>query len=209
MKTLENAKWRYATKKFDTTKKINNEDLEKLKDAVQLSASSYGLQLYKVLIIENKELREKLQPASLGQSQITEASHLFVLCNYNQVNDEHIDDFMKLKAETQGLKVEYLRGYGDFIKLKMSERTKEEQAIWTAKQTYIALGNLLEASAELHIDTCPMEGFEADKYDEILNLSEKGLEAAVVCAIGYRSEEDGTQHQTKVRKSKDDLFEVV
>ena len=209
MKTLENAKWRYATKKFDATKKINQEDLEKLKDVVQLSASSYGLQLYKVLIIENKELREKLQPASWGQTQITEASHLMVFCNYKEVKDQHIDEYLSLKANTQNLNVDDLKGYGDFMKAKIGEKTIDEQKSWTAKQTYIALGNLLEASAELHIDTCPMEGFEADKYDQILNLSEKGLEAAVICTLGYRSEEDGTQHQAKVRKSKNDLFEII
>ena len=139
MKTVENAKWRYATKKFDATKKINQEDLEKLKDVVQLSASSYGLQLYKVLIIENKELREKLQPASWGQTQITEASHLMVFCNYKEVKDQHIDEYLSLKANTQNLNVDDLKGYGDFMKAKIGEKTIDEQKSWTAKQTYIAL----------------------------------------------------------------------
>ena len=105
--------------------------------------------------------------------------------------------------------VENLKGYMDFIQNTLSTRTPDEIDNWTAKQTYIALSNVISAGAELKIDTCPMEGFDAAKYDEILGLSEKGLSAAVVCAVGYRSEEDETQHAPKVRKSNKDLFEVV
>ena len=106
MKLLEGLKWRYATKKFDNTKKISDTELEKLKEAIQLSASSYGLQLYKVLIIENNELREKIKPAAWGQGQITDASHLFIFCNFTDVTRDSIDDYMNLKAKTQGIDAE-------------------------------------------------------------------------------------------------------
>jgi len=209
MELLENLKWRYATKKYDVAKKVSEEDIDKIKEAVQLSASSYGLQLYKVLDIRNAALREELKPASWGQPQITDASHLLVFCNYADVKDEHIDEYVALKAETQGLDASALQGYGDFIKGKMKERSLEEKQAWTAKQTYIALSSALAACAELKIDSTPMEGFEADAYSKILGLEERGLQAAALLAIGHRSDEDATQHGKKVRKSLDNLIETI
>lgn len=206
---IEDQKWRYATKKFDATKKVSNQDLEQLKEAIQLAATSYGLQPFKVLIVENKQKRDLLKPLSWGQSQIVDASHLFVLCNHKIVTEEHLNSFAAIKAEASGIPVENLTGYVQFIQSKLAERTPEEINHWTAKQAYIALGNLMNAAAELKIDTCPMEGFEADKYDEVLGLSKKGLNAAVVCAVGYRSEEDESQNAPKVRYSIEDLFEVI
>lgn len=209
MELIKNLEWRYATKKFDPSKKISAEDLEKIKEAVRLSASSYGLQLYKVLIVENAEIKEKLKPASWGQTQLTDASQVVIFCNYNEVKDADIDGYIQRKADSVGMKAEDLKGYADFMKSKLGEKSNEEIQAWAARQTYIALGNLLAAAAELKIDTCPMEGFEATEYDKILGLSEKGLSAAVVATIGYRSEEDQTQHAPKIRKSADELFEVI
>ena len=209
MELIENLKWRYATKKFDPVKKVNPEDLEKIKEAIQLSASSYGLQLYKILMIEDKALRERLKPASWGQSQITDASHLLVFCNYSVVRDEHIDTYLELKAQTQGTNLNDLNGYGDFMKKKLAEKTDMEQNHWTARQAYLALGNLLAACAELKIDACPMEGFEPQQYNDILGLTERGLNAAVVATIGYRSKEDKTQNAGKVRKPLHLLFEPI
>ena len=209
MQLVENLKWRYATKKFDDTKKVSATDLDNIKEAISLSASSYGLQAYKVLIIEDLELRKKLQPASWGQSQIVDASHLIVFCNYTKVQPEVIDEYLKLKADTQGLNVDDLSGYGDFMKSKIGSLPEDAVKSWTAKQTYIGLGNLLAACAELKIDACPMEGFEAEQYEQILGLEEKGLSAAVIATIGYRSSEDGTQNSKKVRKPISELFEVL
>ena len=208
MDFIKNLEWRYATKKFDTQKKVSTEDLEKIKEAIQLSASSYGLQLYKVLIIEDQATREKLKPASWGQPQITDASHLLVFCNYAKVSDDQIDEFIELKSKVQGIPINAIKGYGEFIKGKLAEKSSVEVDHWPARQTYIALGNLLAACAELKIDACPMEGFEPEMYNEILGLTEKGLSAAVVATVGYRSEEDQTQHAKKVRKPMDSLFEV-
>jgi nitroreductase/dihydropteridine reductase len=206
---IEDQKWRYATKKFDATKKISNKDLDVLKESIQLAATSYGLQLFKVLIVENKQKRDLLQPASWGQSQIVDASHLMVFCNFTEVTEEHLNHYAGIKANASNIPVESLSGYMQFIQSTLEERTPEQIDTWTAKQTYIGLANLMNAAAELHIDTCPMEGFDASKYDEILGLSDKGLAAAVVCPVGYRSEEDTTKDAPKVRKSLEDLFEVV
>ena len=206
---IENQKWRYATKKFDATKKVTASDLETLKEAIQLSTSSYGLQLYKVFIIENPEVRAQLQPASWGQSQIVDASHLIVFANLVDVQDNHIDEYVNNIATTRGLSVEDLKGYSGFMKSKIVPLPVEQKAVWTSKQTYLALGNLLNAAAELKIDVTPMEGFEPEKYNEILGLNALGLNASLVAAVGYRHEEDATQHYAKVRKPKQELFTTI
>jgi nitroreductase len=206
---IENQNWRYATKKFDATKKIATADLEILKEAIRLSTSSYGLQLYKVFIIENPEIRAQLQPVSWGQSQIVDASHLFVFANYTDVQESHIDDYIENIAQTRGISIEAVKGYGDFMKNSLVGLSQEKKAIWTSKQTYLALGNLLNAAAELKIDVTPMEGFEPEKYNEILGLNALGLNASLVATVGYRHEEDATQHLAKVRKSTEELFETI
>lgn len=206
MQLLEDLKWRYATKKFDATKKVSDENINILREAIQLSATSWGLQLFKVLDIKNPAIRESLKPHSWGQSQITDASHLFVFCSHTTVSDQDTDDYITMKAAVQGLNVEDLKGYGDFMKMKINEKSKDQIIPWTEKQTYIALGNALAACAAMKIDTTPMEGFEAEKYNEILGLTEKGLTASVVLAVGYRHEEDAAAEQPKIRKSIDTLF---
>jgi len=209
MKLINDLKWRYATKQFDKTQKIPEEELKQLMEVVRLAPSSYGLQLYKVLIINDQETREKLKAASWNQNQITDASALVVFCNYKDINDNHIDDYIKLKSVTEQKDIDKLKGYGDFMKSKLKEMTQSEKDNWTKKQTYIALGFLLTACAELKIDACPMEGFEVEKYNEILGLAEKNLNASVIAAIGYRDESDKAQHLPKVRKPIDELFEIV
>lgn len=206
---IENQNWRYATKKFNSEKKISNSDLEMLKEAIQLSSSSYGLQPYKVLIIENEEIRKQLQPASWGQSQITDASHLFVFASETNVDAEYITRYADNMAKTRNIPFESVKGYADFMIGNISTLTPEKQLIWAQKQAYLALGNLLNAAAELKIDVTPMEGFLPEQYNEILGLTEKGLHATLVATIGYRHDEDDTQHYAKVRKPITELFETI
>ena len=206
---IQDANWRYATKKFDTTKKVSKEDLETLKEAIRLSASSFGLQLYKVIIVDNPELRAKLQPASWGQTQIVDASHLIVLANQTNVGTPEIDSYIENISKTRNLPVDALSGYADFMKGAINPLSEEAKNIWTAKQTYLALGNLLNAAAELKIDVTPMEGFDPKQYNEILGLDKLNLNASVIAAVGYRHEEDATQHYKKVRKSNEDLFITI
>lgn len=203
---LENQNWRYATKKFDATKKVLDEDLELLKEAIQLSTSSYGLQAYKVIIVENPSIRTQLQGVSWGQSQIVDASHLLVFANIVDLGQEVIDDYFLNLIETRGIPAESVKGYKDFMSSKIMAMSEEEKNIWTSKQTYLALGNLMNAAAELKIDVCPMEGFESAQYNEILGLDKLNLNATLVATVGYRSEEDATQYYKKLRKSKENLF---
>lgn len=206
MNLINNLEWRYATKKFDTSKKVSAESLELIKKAIQLSASSYGLQLYKILFIEDKELREKLKSASFGQSQITEASHLVVFCNYSIVTEKHVDEYFLLKSQIEQVDISNFKDYSDFIKTDVRSKSEIEKQKWTSNQTYLALGNLLNACAELKIDACPMEGFEREKYNNILGLQKQGLNTSVIATIGYRSDNDTSQHTPKVRKLIKTLF---
>ncbi|HPW97016.1 MAG TPA: NAD(P)H-dependent oxidoreductase [Flavobacterium sp.] len=203
---IQDANWRYATKKFDASKKVSKEDLDTLKEAIRLSSSSYGLQPYKVFIIENPELRRKLQPAAWNQSQIVDASHVVVFANVVNFGDEEIDNYIQNLIKTRGIELASVQGYADFMKMKINPLSIEEKKNWTSKQTYLALGNLLNAAAELKIDVTPMEGFEEDKVNEILGLTQLGLNASLIATIGYRHEEDATQHFAKVRKSNQELF---
>jgi len=206
---LEHRTWRYATKKFDATKKVSEDDLETLLEATRLSASSYGLQPYHVLVISDPKVKEQLKPASWGQSQITDASHIIVFANATDFGEELVDDYLANVSKTRSIPAEGLKGYSDFMKSKLMDLPAASNSNWTARQAYIAFGNLMQAAAELKIDTCPMEGFESDKYNDILGLNGKNLNAAVVLAVGYRSDEDETQHLAKVRKSKEELFTLI
>lgn len=206
---IENLKWRYATKKFDSSKKISQQDLDTLKEAIQLSASSYGLQPYKVLVIEDENVRKQLLGASWNQSQITDASQIIVFANMTDFNESLVDNYISNTAKTRNLEEESLKGYSDFMKSTLNPLPQEVKTNWTAKQTYIALGNLLSAAAALKIDACPMEGFDSEQYNEILNLKSQNLNAAVVATIGYRSKDDQTQHYAKVRKPKTELFTTI
>ncbi|WP_375323825.1 NAD(P)H-dependent oxidoreductase [Flagellimonas sp. GZD32] len=206
---LENRTWRYATKKFDAAKKVSEEDLNTLLEATRLSVSSFGLQPYHILVISDQETKEKLKPASWDQSQITDASHIIVFANFTDFGDELVDDYITNVSETRGIRLEDLNGYADFMKSKLTNLPTDFKNTWTTKQAYIAFANTIQAAAELKIDACPMEGFEAEQYNEILGLTERNLSAAVVLPIGYRSEEDDTQHYAKVRKSKEELFTII
>ncbi|PQB04863.1 NAD(P)H-dependent oxidoreductase [Aureitalea marina] len=206
---LDSLNWRYATKKFDPSKSLSDEDLDYIKEAMRLSASSYGLQPYEVLIIQDPEIRAKLKPASWNQTQITDAAYVVVIANQSTFGDELVDDYIDNLVETRGVSKEDVQGYADFMKNTLGGFPEEIKAQWTAKQSYIVLANLLSAAAERRVDACPMEGFDPAQYNEILGLGERNLNAAVVATIGYRSDEDATQHYPKVRKSNDILFKTI
>ncbi len=209
MEFIENQIWRYATKNFDLKKKVSIEHLELIKKTIQLSVSSFGLQPYNVLIIDNYHVKEQLRAASWDQKQITDASHLFVFCNDVKATPQLVDNYITQTAKTRNIDIMTLKGYGDFIKTQICEKSPDEQFNWTKHQTYIALANLLAACAELKIDACPMEGFDNERYNNILGLTKRGLNASVIAPIGYRNDADETQHALKVRKPMDTLFEMV
>ncbi len=203
---IENAKWRYATKKYDSNKKVSSEDLETLKQAISYTATSFGLEPYQVLIVQNPEIRNQLIEASWGQTIVAEASHLFVFASIINPDEKIIDAHFKNLIKIREIPSESVEGYKDFMKNSVNRIPLEAKQIWTSKQTYLALGNLLNACAELKIDSTPMEGFVKEKYDEILGLTQLGLTASVICPVGYRHQDDATQHFKKVRKQFEKLF---
>lgn len=209
MQVLNNLNWRYATKKFDANKKIRDEQLSSLKEAIRLSASSYGLQLYKVLIVSDPEIKRQIEPFCWQQSQIVDCSHLFIFCSYKNYNHNYVDEYIELVTAEQGLEHTTLENYGTFIKSKVSEKTPTEQTAWLERQPYLAVSNLILACAEQEIDTCPMEGFITEDINRFFQLDRKNLNAVVMVAVGYRSEDDMAQHRKKVRKAEDNLFEMV
>lgn len=204
--TIEALNWRYATKAFDSTKKLSDEQLKTLYEAIQLAPSSYGLQPFKVLVVKDASVREKLKDAAFGQTQLTDASHVFVFAIEKKFSEAHVDAYANNIIETRGVPQEAIQGFIDVMKGSVSSRTEAELDIWNARQAYIALGILLETAALHQIDACPMEGFNNAAFDEILGLEEKGLQSVVIAPVGFRSSDDTYQHYAKVRKSQEDLF---
>ena len=206
---IEAMNWRYATKVFDTEKKLTDEQFNRLLEAVNLSASSYGLQPWKLIVVKNKELREQIKAGSWGQTQTTDASHLIIITIVKDLNDAYVDKFINLVSTTRGVDTADLEGYSQMMKGSIKSKTEQGgvEAVkdWSARQAYLALGSLLTTCAIEKIDACPMEGFDNKKIDEILGLSELGLESVAMCPVGYRSTSDESANYKKVRFSKEDM----
>lgn len=203
---IKKLNFRYATKKFNPDKKLSKSQLEELKTALQLSASSYGLQPYEIFIIEDMDLRKKLKAASWDQPQITDASHLVVFCANTKIDKNYLEQYLKNISETRNIPLGNLSGMRDMITNTVLQFDNDTKLVWAEKQAYIALGNLLSAVAHFGFDACPMEGFDKTQYNEILGLKSKNLSTAVIATIGHRSENDDLQHAKKVRKPQNELF---
>lgn len=197
---------RYATKKFDSTKKITEKDLETIIESVRLTPTSYGLQLMKLLVVEDEELRKALVPHAFGQKQIADASHLLILCREKVAKASHVESYIKNIAETRNVPEEKLEGFKNMMLNSVEGMSAENSQVWMDKQVYIALGNLLCACALLNIDACPMEGFKPTEFAKILNLDVQNLSAVVTVPIGYRSAEDMNATFKKVRRSTADFM---
>ncbi|WP_374948479.1 NAD(P)H-dependent oxidoreductase [Mucilaginibacter sp.] len=205
MSLVDKLKWRYATKKFDSTKKIAADKLEYILEAIQLAPTSIGLQQFKVLVIEDESIRARLREAAFGQPQVTDASHLIVFAA-EILTPEHGKKYIDHVAATRNVERATLSGFEDMVQGAITGRTPEQLLVWAQKQAYIALGVLIAAASEQEVDSAPMEGFNPAKFDEILGLTEKGLTATVIAGIGYRADDDPNSKLKKVRKHKDDMF---
>ena len=193
-------RWRYATKKFDPDKIVNETLIDALLDAANLSATSYGLQPFQFVLIHNSELQQKLVASSYGQRQVADASHVIVIATRTDVDEAYIRDYIKMLEEQRNLSAGSMSDYGTIMAGAITGMAADHRTEWAAKQAYIALGTLMAACAALKIDSCPMEGFVPDEYNALLDLGSKNLHATVVLPIGYRAEDDPGQHETKVRK---------
>jgi nitroreductase len=208
-KIIPSLNWRYATKAFDSSKKLSEEQLETLLNAVQLAPSSYGLQPFKVIVISDQAVKDQLKAAAYEQGQVSQASQVFVFAIPKNYTTEFVDDYAKDIIETRGVSLKDIKGFVDTMAGTVNSRTQEQLANWNARQAYISLGFLLETAALYEIDACPMEGFDNAKFDEILGLDALNLTSVVMTTVGFRSEDDKSQFSKKVRKSKEDLFVMI
>jgi nitroreductase/dihydropteridine reductase len=206
MSLIDKLNWRYATKKFDATKKLNAEQLNALLDAVQLAPSSAGLQAYRIIVVENPQIKEQLREAARGQQQLTTASHVIVFAAETNLDSAYVKTYIDRIATTRGIDRANLEGFEKNITHNINLMTEDVKIVWNHKQAYIALGVLLSAAADLGIDACPMEGFEAGRFDEILGLRELRLTTSVIAPIGFRAEDDVLSKAAKVRRPKAELF---
>lgn len=200
MTIIDHLQWRYATKKFDATKKLSRNKIDILKQAFNLTATSFGLQTISLVVVSDKDLRAKLVKHTYNQKQVLEASHLLVFCIYNDISNTDVDaHFANVKSLRQTPET-ILSPYRDELKELMNGMTQLERQDWSVKQAYIAFGNLMTVCAVERIDSCPMEGFVADKYDEVLDLKQKNLKSVLLLPVGYRAEDDMFASFKKVRK---------
>ncbi len=206
MNIIEQLKWRYATKDFDKTKKLSDDQLHILLESVNLSASSYGMQPFEVMVIENQELKDRLRTVSGDQSQVSDASQLILFAARNNLSPLHVEEYMQRIMSIRNVSYDSLSDYRNRIVKSISSKSQETLYQWASRQIYIALGFLLVTAAVEEIDACPIEGFEKEVYDQILGLKEKGLSSVVMAAVGYRSADDKYQFKPKVRKSIKELI---
>ena len=200
MDILKQLNWRYATKKFDATKKLSNDKLNIIKEAFNLTATSFGLQTIKLVIIKDKDLRATLVHASYNQKQILDASHLLVICIQNDINKSDVLNYYTNIKNIRNTSEAILKPYRDDLMQMMQNKSIQDRQKWSTNQAYIALGNLMTVCAIEGIDACPMEGFIPEQYDKILELDKKDLKSVLLLPIGYRAEDDMFSSLKKVRK---------
>jgi nitroreductase len=197
---LTQLRWRYATKQFDPVRKISAEDWAALEESLVLTPSSFGLQPWRFIVVTDQATKEKLVPVSWNQRQIADASHLVVFAVKKELGVNEVDHYLGRIAQVRGVTPESLNGFRDVLLGFLGQPAEQfNPTTWATKQAYIALGNFLTSAALLGVDTCPLEGIEPTRYDEILGLSEQGYQTVVVAAAGYRAAGDKYATLPKVR----------
>jgi len=205
MSLINALKWRSATKKFNTTKQVSQEDLEKLIEVANLAPTSGGMQPFKLVVVKNKSLQESLVEDSYNQTQVAEASHILVFAIEENM-DGLVDRYISRAMEARNMTKEDLQGFADSMNYYIGSMDPETKAQWAKTQAFISLGMVMSAAAEMQIDSCPMEGFIPENYQNKLGLKSENVKPVVILPIGYRSEEDKYSDLPKVRKSKADFL---
>ena len=205
MNTIENLKWRYAVKKFDENKFLSEEQICILKEAFNLTATSYGLQPVRLVVIQNKKIQKKLVAHSWNQPQVEQASHLLVFCIPKKYTEKEVENYFKLVKKVRNTPDEILNPFKKFLMEDVSKKTQDDLFQWNKNQAYLVMGNLLTVCANEQIDSCPMEGFVPEKYDEVLGLEKQNLTSVLVLPVGFRAEDCYMKDLKKVRKNIDDV----
>jgi len=207
MNLNENLKWRYATKKFDASEKLSDNQVNTILEAGNLSASSLGMQPYKFVAVTDEAIKAQLVPAAYGQKQVGDATCVIVLAARTDVDQDYIDKYTAYSGKVRNTDAESSANFNKMISGFIGSMGDDSKHLWASKQCYIALGTMMAACAHEQIDSCPIEGFMPEKFDEILGLEEKNLKSVVVLAIGARSSEDKYQFQAKVRVPLEEIVE--
>ncbi len=205
MELLDALHWRYGVKQF-SNKKVSEENLKNLLNATRLSASSYGLQPYNIIVVESTKIRKQLLHFSYGQEKIAESSHLIIFAAHSEVGDITVDRYINKHAMITNTSPEKLINFSTHIKSALSNKTEVQKQEWAHQQAYIALGNFLTCAATMKIDSCPMTGIDNAGYDSVLGLDKRGLTTSVICPIGYRHKDDVQAHTPKVRFDYDEVI---
>ncbi len=200
MNIIDSLEWRYACKKFDKNRKLNKEQIDALKKAFNLSATSYGLQPLKMLIVQHDEIKEKLFPLSYFQEQVSTCSHILILCIDTAFGVKDVDAYFDLEKNIRGVSEDVVGKFRQQLKLIYNKKDRKEIDTSAIYQAYIALGTLMTVCADQQIDSCPMEGFDSEKVDEALDLKTKNLKSILMLPVGYRAEDDVMRNMKKVRK---------
>ena len=200
MNTHELLNWRYATKKFDTSKELPDADLDHILEAGNLAATSYGLQPFGLVVVKDKAKKQSLKEAAFGQEHVAENSALVVVCARTDVNADYIKEYVNRVETKRSMDPGSLEDFQSTMIGDLTNRDPKDLLTWSQKQAYIVLGTMMVAAAEKEVDGCPMEGFNPEQFNEILGLKEHDLYASALFAVGYRSPEDETQHYIKVRR---------
>lgn len=207
---MEALQWRYATKAFDPQRKISPATWEALEKSLVLTPSSFGLQPYRFVVVNNPSTRAQLLPHSWNQRQVVDASHYVVFAARTALTEAEIDRFLDRIVEVRGGSREALAGYRQMMTSNLlGAEASGRIPHWAARQAYIALGNLMTCAALLGVDACPIEGFAPESYDQILNLASQGLASVVCCALGYRAASDKYAVTPKVRFPATTLVQTV
>ena len=209
MELLDKLNWRYAAKAMNG-KKVAQEKIDNIIEAISLSPTSSGLQPFEVFVITNQELKDKIRPISWNQSVVSDCSHLFVFAAWDTYTADRINKMFDLTNTIRGTKNEGWESYRQMLLGSYPQKDAEENFNHTAKQAYIAFSQAISAAAFQGVDSTPLEGFDANALDEILNLKEKGLRSCVMLPVGYRDEKnDWLVNLKKVRKPLTDLITVL
>lgn len=200
----EMLQWRYATQQFNTSKNVSEDDLNYILEAANLAATSYGLQPFGIVVVNDQALKEQLVEASFGQQKVADNSALLVFCARTNVDEAFIAEYTDRVARERSIDPSTLAGFKEMMIGDLTSRTPEERLTWAQKQSYIALGTAMVAAAERGVDGAPMEGFRPTEFNNILGLAEHNLHATSLFAVGYRSAEDERQYEKKVRRPLED-----
>jgi len=206
---INNLSWRYATKKFDPQQKLSTAETDILEETLRLAPNSYGLQAWRFYRVDDPMVRAAVREAGYGQPQITDASHIYAIASRTALDENDVNSYMESIKATRDIDDAAIDEFRKMLAGTLAGLTSERQAIWTAKQTYIALGFLLDAAAQHHIDACPMEGFDSVKVSEIIGATKDGYAVQVLCPVGHRAADDGYATLKKVRYEKEKVVKII